>query len=165
MAATMERAAFLSACRTWRYWLLRRWDAAMNPLVVIGLNPSTADETQDDPTIRRCVRFAELWGCGGLLMLNLFAFRATDPKALAIAADPIGPMNDEALARESDGRVVLCAWGRSGGPATAARAKAVAGRLLALDRKLYCLARNKDGSPKHPLYMRGDALPQPWSPP
>ena len=75
----IERTATFSPCRTWRYSLLRRW-APCDYAMFIGLNPSTADETQDDPTVRRCIRYAQSWGYGALYMTNIFAFRATDPR-------------------------------------------------------------------------------------
>ncbi len=90
--------ATFSQCRTWRYALWRRWDSSKSPLIVIGLNPSTADERQDDPTIRRCINLAKREGCGSYVMLNLFAFRARDPKVMKAHAEPIGPENDVAIA-------------------------------------------------------------------
>ena len=80
MTLAYELSATFSPCRRWRYTLLRRWEPA-NLIVVafIGLNPSTADETLDDPTIRRCIGFAKAWGAGGMYMLNLFGWRSTDP--------------------------------------------------------------------------------------
>lgn len=97
-----ESGAIFSADRLYRYTLTRRWDG--RPMMAwIGLNPSTADETEDDPTIRRCTGFAKAWGYGGMVMLNLFAYRATDPKEMmctALIRDPIGnPRNDELIQR------------------------------------------------------------------
>lgn len=130
----VTRDAFLSPCRTYRWWLRRYWSTA--PLLaIVGLNPSTADATKDDPTIRRCVGFARSWGHGGIVMLNLFAFRSTDPIALLNAGDPVGPLNDGYLAQHTSERRVLCAWGARGGD----RARVVAQNLRALGRELVCL--------------------------
>jgi len=85
--------ATFSTDRVYRYALWRVWDAALPSFVVIGLNPSTADETENDPTIRRCIGFAKREGCGGLVMLNLFAVRATDPRVMMAHPEPIGPDN------------------------------------------------------------------------
>jgi hypothetical protein len=107
-------SAFFSPCRTWRYSLTR--DVA--PLTgegtctFIGLNPSTADETQDDPTIRRCIDFARRWGFARLKMLNLFALRSTDPRGLLTADDPVGPENDCTISKVVGGSdLIICAWG------------------------------------------------------
>lgn len=107
-------AAF-SPCRTWRYQLWRRWNGT--PLIIIiGLNPSTADESYNDPTITRCMGFAQREGYGGLLMLNLFAFRATAPADLKEAQDPIGPENDGVILSKCQNQDrVIVAWGNHGG--------------------------------------------------
>ena len=91
------RHAVFSPCRTYRYALSRVWAADKPYALFIGLNPSTADETLDDPTIRRCIDFAKRWGYGGLVMANLFAYRATNPSEMKAATDPVGVANDEWL--------------------------------------------------------------------
>ena len=162
MSALFDAAssgATFSPDRVYRYHLWRTW--APGPrLVVIGLNPSTADETVDDPTIRRCLGFARSWGLVGLDMLNLFAFRATDPRGLRSAKDPVGPHNIRTLLQfvgvGAPELVVLAAWGAN----TLARPRGVA--LARMCPRLVCLARNADGSPKHPLYARGDSSYRPW---
>jgi len=156
----MHRSAVFSSCRTWRYALYRIWDESKPLLVVIGLNPSTADETLDDPTIRRCIRFARDWGYGGLVMLNLFAFRSTDPAGLRSTADPCGPENDQHLLKETEGRRVLCSWGTHG--SLLGRDSKVTAMLTKAGRELVCLGRTKDGYPRHPLYVRADTQPEPW---
>lgn len=119
----------------------------------VGLNPSTADEVEDDRTIQRCVNFAKRWGYGSLCMVNLFAYRATSPKAMLAHADPIGVDNDRWLVEfADDAAVVVAAWGASG--THLQRDQAVI-RLLA--GKLSCLGRTKGGHPRHPLYVRADA--------
>lgn len=148
----MRTGAVFSDCRTWRYALWREWDEIASQLVVIGLNPSTADEMQDDPTIRRCIGFAKREGLGKLVMLNLFAFRATQPRDMFAAIDPIGPQTDTVLrAYATDPRtaVVVAAWGGNGTPERVAEVASIFSRLE-------CFGRNKDGSPKHPLYLKGD---------
>lgn len=145
----------------YRYNLWRAWDAdgAEGRVLVIGLNPSTADAERDDPTIRRCIRFARDWGYGGLWMANLYAYRATDPKSLRTAEDPVGPRNDHWLAAlAARAQLVVAAWGAWPGPDSQrpARAAALVGRL-------HVLGLTKRGEPRHPLYMRADCTPQEWS--
>ena len=86
----MLKAAILSEDRKYRYVLLRTWDEAKPAVLFIGLNPSTADEEDDDPTILKCINYAKTWGYGKILMVNLFALRSTDPSILIHAADPVG---------------------------------------------------------------------------
>jgi len=150
-------SAVFSPCRTWRYALERRWGAG--PFVLfVGLNPSTADETVDDPTIRRCIRFARDWGYAGLLMGNLFAFRATDPKAMAHANDPVGPDNDVWLTTLSlRAGLTIAAWGAH--PLTAGRAR----DAMDILGDVQALGLSKDGYPRHPLYMRADSRPRPYT--
>jgi hypothetical protein len=158
----IERGADLSDCELYRYRLTRNWSAA-RPAIFVMLNPSTADATVDDRTIGRCMSFARSWGCGGIFVLNLFAFRATNPKVMAEAADPIGPDNDGILRllqnairfRESP---VVAAWGSH--PMAAARAAEV----YPIFGAMKALAINKDGAPKHPLYVKGDAQLVDWEP-
>ena len=112
---TISKGATFSGDRLYRYKLWRIWDESKRPALFIGLNPSTADENIDDPTIRRCIDFAMQWGEGGLIMANLFAYRSTDPKELKGIADPVGRDNDEYLvdAHRKAGITVL-AWGNGG---------------------------------------------------
>lgn len=142
--------ARFSPCRTWRYRLWRRWSTNKPTVAFIGLNPSTADETNDDPTVRRCIGFARRWGFGGMNMLNIFAFRSTNPKLLRKAADPIGPGNRAALLRTCcrSALIVACwgGWGR-----LFDRGEAVIDLLAGF--RLHCLGHTKDGHPKHPLYL------------
>ena len=144
--------AEFSECRAWRYVLWRRWDRQLDQAMFIGLNPSTADEREDDPTIRRCIRFAKDWGYGGLLMMNAFAFRATDPKNMKAAKDPIGPRNDEALKfRQSQVGLIVAAWGAHCSPQREREVCEIIGRPI------HCLGKTKDGRPKHPLYLRANS--------
>jgi hypothetical protein len=152
--------ATFSEDRKFRYTLTRVWDAGLPKVAFIGLNPSTADEEQDDPTIRRCVGFARRWGYGGILMLNLYAFRATKPadmwKEQKRGVDVIGGERNwvdslKRYAAEHDCGIVIAAWGSHGrkrGPDVFSRWS-----------ELKCLAVNADRTPKHPLYLRGDLVP------
>lgn len=126
----------------------------------IGLNPSTADETTDDPTIRRCIQFAKDWGFGALCMTNIFAFRATDPYAMLQAKDPIGQDNNAwltAIASQAD--MIVCAWGAWGTHLNRGNAvlKLLAGTTAA--SKIYCLGKTRGGHPKHPLYLSKTSQP------
>ena len=159
-------AAF-SPCRKFRYALWRRWMDKGDTALFLLLNPSTADEIKNDPTVERCERYAKSWGYARLFVANLFAFRATFPKDLKWADDPIGPHNDKwilKLARMST--IVIAGWGNHGG--FMQREKRVK-ELLLNDgsdfdsrKDIYCLAVNKGGSPKHPLYMKNDLKPIPY---
>lgn len=150
--------AILSPCRSYRYALWRRWGDGPSVLFVM-LNPSTADATEDDATIRKCVGYAKRWGYGSLSVANLFAFRATDPRVMMAAIDPVGPDNDETisgLAKEAS--MIVAAWGKDG--SYGGRDKVV----LAMLPNTHCLHRNKDGTPGHPLYLRNEATPYPFTP-
>lgn len=148
----IEKGATFSPCRQYRYQLWRIWDESKLPLNVIGLNPSTADETQDDPTIRRCIQFAKDWGYGGLLMTNIFAFRATEPEVMKKASEPIGADNDQWLRESAAGAgLILAAWGNHGKHLN--RADAVR-RLIT---GMHCFKITKKGQPEHPLYQPKDA--------
>lgn len=150
--------AEFSDCRTWRYALWRIWAGQGNVLTVIGLNPSTADETVDDPTIRRCLRFARDWGHSGLYMLNLLAYRATLPDVMRRAADPVGPANDDALIRYAAGSSrILAAWGTHGD--YGGRGAQV---LELLGLRVECLGKTKEGYPRHPLYVPAATRPIPY---
>lgn len=147
--------AVFSPCRCYRYTLFRDLGMQGPQLTVVMLNPSTADAVKDDPTIRRVIGFAKSWGCGSVQVLNLFAIRATDPREMLAADDPVGPENDEHLTRElrmakDDGRFVLAAWGSHGGHMS--RDFQVTHKLVdGVDWR--CLGRTHGGSPKHPLYV------------
>ena len=150
------RGALFDASRVYRYSLWRRFCASTSPeemAVFIGLNPSTADETDDDPTIRRCIGFAKRWGYGGLVMLNLFAYRATHSRQLKRAADPVGPRNDLAIRSVSATcGPVICCWGVHG--THRERDSIVLSQLRsARGRSISHLGLTKAGQPKHPLYL------------
>jgi len=150
------KGAILSACREYRYALWRRWNSG--PIAMfVGLNPSTADETQDDPTIRRCVAFAKSWGCGALYMGNLFAFRSTFPGHALSHPDPVGPLNDDHLKELAKASaVVVAAWGTNGSH------KGRDKEVRAILTNLSYLRLTKDGHPAHPLYLPKDLTPMVW---
>ncbi|KWR72583.1 hypothetical protein RN04_07095 [Arthrobacter sp. W1] len=158
-AGDLERWAEISEDALYRYALGRRWDVSLPECVFIMLNPSTADGSQDDPTIRRCIRFAQDFGCGSLLVGNLYAFRATDPKELFQATEPIGgEANDSVLADlMMRGEHVIAAWGNHGKDA---RVQQVAG--LPGAERLKALGTTKSGAPRHPLYVPASAAPTSW---
>lgn len=154
-----ETSAVISECGMYRYELWRRWDDAKPYCMFVGLNPSTADAVIDDPTIRRCVGFAKAWGYGALCMANLFAWRATDPKDMKAAQYPVGPDNDSTLQRLAAGAgIIIAAWGAHGSYRNRAA------QVIAILPALHALKLTKDGSPGHPLYLRGDAKPFSFSP-
>jgi hypothetical protein len=154
-ASTLRSDAVISDCGTYRYALMRRW-AQGYPLRFVMLNPSTADATLDDPTIRRCVGFAQREGFAAAIVLNLYAYRATDPKAILTCSDPVGPDNDKYLWNHlfsaSEGPTpVVAAWGVN---AHLGRVQQVLGLVQGVDWR--CLGTTRDGHPRHPLYVRGD---------
>jgi len=153
----MQNGATFSPDRLYRYDLWRTWIGGEGYAMFVGLNPSTADETQDDPTIRRCIAFAKAWGYAGLCMTNLFAFRAKDPEEMKRAPDPVGVDNDPTLwDRAGDAGVVVAAWGVHG--AYRARDQWVRAMLP----RLHMLRLTKEGHPGHPLYLPKTLTPQPW---
>lgn len=157
------KTARLSECGTYRWYLARRW--APGPLLpFIMLNPSTADHAVDDATIRRCMSFARREGAAGIGVVNLYAFRATDPEEMKKANDPFGCGNAQEIADLAaqaikDGMPIVCAWGAKGdifGGHTR-----VVDHLQRQGARLVCLGATKSGMPKHPLYVSGD---QPFIP-
>lgn len=148
--------ATFSPDRAYRYRLTRTWDSSSPYAAFVMLNPSTADAFTADPTIRRCVSFARSWGAGGLVVLNLFALRSTDPKALYGHPDPVGPDNDAVIAETfaHDDFVIgptVVAWGVHG--TLHGRGDRVAALLRARAARVTCLGTTRDGHPRHPLYL------------
>jgi len=150
---------------THRYTLTRRW-APGRTLVVIGVNPSTATETEDDATIRRCIRFARDAGFGSYTMLNLFAFRSTDIRGLHAAADPMGAQNDGAILVEclSGDPTVVCAWGPPSKVPKPLRARftEVPAILRQHEVELHVFRLTQERHPMHPLYLPATCRPTPW---
>lgn len=159
-----QRDAVISLCGRYRYRLTRQW--ANGPTATfIMLNPSTADALTDDPTIRRCLAYARAWDCGSLTVVNLYAWRATDPRQLWTVEDPVGPDNDSHLveAAQAAGRTgapLVAAWGANAKTDRIAQVLSLTGMgaLTALDV-------TTTGQPKHPLYLRADLTPKPWRQP
>lgn len=150
--------ATFSPCQTWRYTLWRIWDEKTPYLLFTMLNPSTADQEANDPTVSRCIQFAQKWGYGGLMVCNIFAYRATDPAVMKAAHDPIGPGNDAAILRAAQhAGMVVCAWGNHGEHLD--RSRAVRAMLHDAAIPLYCLAVTQTGEPGHPLYLKGNLRP------
>lgn len=168
------RTATYSSCGLYRFDLqivfrdAARASRSSELVQFIGLNPSTATEMVDDPTVRRCKRFARDWGFGGMVMTNAFAFRSTDPRPLYALKDPVGASNDEYLAywanHRSVGMVVLC-YGNHG--ILQGRHSAVVGLLHAKApaERLHCLGMTGMGYPKHPLYLAATTKPAPFTAP
>lgn len=158
------RSAMLSPCGLYRYWLKRLWDERAPECAFIMLNPSTADANKDDPTIRRVMGFAESWGFGGVNVYNLFAYRATDPSDLRDASeagiDVIGPENDGWLHQIPREAVIVAAWGEGG----RYMQRGLAVRKMFLGR-LSKLGATLGGHPRHPLYMKGATMYEPFNDP
>ena len=159
----IRKHASISACGRYRYTLHRWWEPDQFRLGFIMLNPSTADADVDDPTIRRCLGFARSLGYDGIRVFNLYAFRATKPADLWKADEPTGgDRNDDLLRevlRQAQHQLVIAAWGAH------ARADRVAELMSWTGSEyLHALGVTKDGAPRHPLYLRADAQPQPWRP-
>lgn len=175
--------ADFSSCGMYRYRLTReniRLGVAPATCTFVMLNPSTADADFDDPTIRKCKKLAALWGHGRLVIVNLYAFRSTDPKKMWWAhgakTDIVGPDNDSAIVRavqeaRTTGGKVVAAWGR--GSAKAPSRSTISGEARfhqlrtahvckLIGDALECLGTNNDGSPVHPLYQPDDSEPMRW---
>lgn len=144
--------AVLSADGAYRYELRRTWAEEIPPVLWVMLNPSTADATDDDPTIRRCAGLSKRWGYGGIIVRNLFALRATHPAVLLGHPDPVGPDNDLWLTDDLlDHEKIICAWGVTG--KIHDRAPAVVKMFRAAGVDLWALGFTMAGSPKHPLFV------------
>lgn len=159
-----QSGAMISECGNYRYHLWRVWDDERPILCFVMLNPSTANATEDDPTIRRCLGFAKRDGYGGISVRNLFALRATDPRQLVRVPDPVGPENQKHLLACRNVSLLtrlVAAWGKlPGGKAL----KSLAQNSINIVRMNYpyCLGTNGDGSPKHPLYLANDTPMTEW---
>ena len=150
----MIKGTIFSPCRDYRYTLYREWAPGDKIVQFIGLNPSTADEVKNDPTVTRCINYAKQWGYTGMYMTNIFAFRATDPAVMKAHPEPVGEENDHYLsmiARESE--IVVAAWGTHGAYRNRGQ------QVKQLIQDLYCLRITKDGHPSHPLYLPKNLVP------
>jgi hypothetical protein len=158
----LDTGALFSPDRLYRYLLWRSWDRDKPICAFVGLNPSTADEVDNDPTIRRCIGFAKSWGYGSLWMLNAYAWRSTDPRALRTqGADAIGPNNDLYLRQAAlNCGLVVAAWGVH---CDDVRERTVARVFEAEGKPLHVLGLSKAGKPRHPLRLRADLEPRRWA--
>lgn len=149
----LERDAVISDCGKYRYLLRRTWDHTKPRALFVMLNPSIADAEIDDATIRSCIRLSRGLGYGSFEVVNLFAFRATDPEELKRAGDPVGQKNDErieaALLRCD---IAICAWGAH--PMADRRGRDVRSMIRTHRPAVFCLGKTKAGAPKHPLYIK-----------
>jgi hypothetical protein len=157
----IDTGAVFSKCKQYRYDLWRLWDNEKGSVAFIMLNPSTADETKNDPTVERCQRFAKLWGFGGMYVCNIFAFRTTYPKELLKMGKPIGPRNNAMiLKRAKEAQKVVCAWGNHG-----IHLERGDNLLLLLKKEGITpetFGLTQMGQPKHPLYLRKTAETTPF---
>lgn len=171
-ALPIRKKAYFSDDRKHRFDLWRIWDDTLPPFIVIGLNPSTADEKQDDPTIKRCISFAKREGCGSLLMLNLFSYRATNPKDLKgvdymeLTRDSYNNTWVRMEVKRQWNRFgskikVVCAWGDQG---KLSEGQGRCFRILLGDYSLQCLGHTAKGFPRHPLYLPANARLEAWLP-
>lgn len=153
--------ALYSDCENYRYSLTRIWDKDAPRVLFVMLNPSTATEMQNDPTVERCERRARTLGYGSFCVCNIFAYRATDPKKMRAQVDPVGPENDAAIARATAwANDIVCAWGTHG--AHLNRGADVEHMLRAQAKPLTHLGLSIAGHPKHPLYIGYKIQPQIW---
>lgn len=156
----IQKTAILSPCGAYRYRLTREWGDGPHATFIM-LNPSTATADIDDPTIRKCMGFARRWNLTGIDVVNLFAYRATDPKAMLKATDPVGPDNYEQTARAiRHASKVICAWGARG--SFLDQDETVMGWMLADVRCMarpMCLRLTSKGAPEHPLYVPYEVEP------
>lgn len=154
----MEKTATISPCGKYRYSLGRKWAEGPHALFVM-LNPSTADASKDDATVRRCIKFAMNWELCGLRVVNLFAFRATKPADMKKAEDPVGPENNQFLIKEAGAaEKIVFAWGAQGGY----RKRDLAVRKLLKLHETWYFTLLKGNQPQHPLFVRGDCELKRW---
>ena len=160
-----ERSCIFSECRQWRYVLTVSWDETKPPLVFFMLNPSTADEHANDATVERCQIRAERLGYGSITILNLFAWRATEPEDMKAQPDPVGPDNDRWIksvlsVTAEDGGDVICAWGTHG--SHNGRDVEAIPFIFEAGLRPKVLKLTKHGYPSHPLYLSYELQPKPW---
>jgi hypothetical protein len=153
--------AVYSDCERYRYLLTRVWEPAGRKALFIMLNPSTATEVQNDPTVERCERRARTLGFGGFRVTNIFAWRDTDPKKMRAAAEPIGAENDAMIAKSCDwADQIIAAWGAHGEHLQ--RGVAMEALLRGMELPVFHLGLTKAGHPKHPLYIAYTQQPELW---
>lgn len=158
--------ATFSSCGRYRYQLDRRWSESGARLCWVMLNPSTADHRLDDPTVRRCIAFSKSWGFGAVYVVNLFAWRSTDPRLLPPGREAIGDDCDHYIRTSMElSSMVVCAWGTASAAPPEVRdllrerSCAISDLAKLSGRTLEAISVTKDGVPGHPLYLRGDSQP------
>ena len=149
-----DNGADFSSCRKYRYTLWRTWSSNKPKVMFLGLNPSTADEVKNDPTVTRCIKYAQKWGYGGMYMMNIFAFRTTYPVELKKAKNPIGPDNDKWIKLISN--KVDLSVGACGNDGQYLNRSITIKQLV---DNLHCLKINNSGEPAHPLYLKASLKP------
>lgn len=155
-----NQSAIFDQSGRYRYSLWREWDWQTPKVGFVMLNPSRADSLVDDPTIRRCIGFAHTWGFGGLEVVNLFAYRTTNPVELGRVADPVGGENNFYLiSLQKRVEQIVLAWGNGG----SLQGRDRTALTLLSEQSLYCLGLTQTGQPRHPLYLRRDTLPVPFT--
>lgn len=165
MNTYLKASCRLSDCGKYRYTLSRMWEQTRgwdDTVAFLMLNPSTATGEEDDPTIRRCVGFAKSLGFKRLVVVNLFAYRATDPQELRRAPRRVGAHNDDAIAEVCSDRTVICAWGSSAATVFGDRPDKVMGLLKDVGARTTCFGKTASGWPRHPLYLPNDAKLEPY---
>ena len=155
----LRKGARFSVCKKYRYDLFRIWKPEKPYAMFLMLNPSTADETVNDPTVERCQRYAQSWGYGGLHVCNLFAWRTTDPAVMMAADEPVGPENDLSILEiASPAGIVVCGWGNHGSHLN--RSQEVLNLLRINGIVPYALALTIQKEPGHPLYLKKSLKPK-----
>ena len=161
-AESTHSVAIYSACEKYRYSLTRVWNPKGPRVMFVMLNPSTASEVQNDPTVERCERRARHLGYGAFRVTNIFAWRATDPRKMRAASEPIGPQNKETL---TEGGAwadhIIAAWGVHGSHLD--QGPRVAKDLAQMSVPLFHLGLTKAGHPRHPLYLSYAQQPEIWT--
>lgn len=159
----MSGSAVVSPDGIYRYILRREWDDG--PCVCfVMFNPSTADATKDDATIRKCIGFAQRWGYGRMIVVNLYAVRSRDPKVVARTTGAVGPINNFwILQAAKESRKMVFAWGCSAHMPKDKRLREIAALLKDVHTEQVCLGKGKDGSPRHPLMLAYATPLEPFS--
>lgn len=154
-----KSGAHISGCRKYRYLLWRIWEEKLPHVLWIMLNPSTADESVNDATIRKCIKYAKYWGYGGIHVCNLFAYRSRDPGMMKKFSAPVGEMNNGIILEAARvAPVTVCAWGSHGSHLR--RSITVQDMLAENYIKPHALHLTKGGEPGHPLFLKDNLTPQ-----
>ena len=165
LASSPTGSALYDGSHRYRYRLTRVWDTERASVCWVMLNPSRADHSTDDPTIRRVIAFSRDWGYGSATVVNLFAYRTHSPAVLRQASQPVGPHNDRIVADAAEtADMVLFAWGNHGRLAnpTTRRPRSLEVEALLGDTATRCLGRTRSGQPRHPLYLKASTVPEPY---